>query len=238
VAARSAARLKRNAVTSNPFVVLSDITISLAIIFLVFGIATAVTNTQILIFFDRNDRQQKIENELVSALTEIMPQAQVVRVRSLGDDRDHVELRDKGSLAAVVWTNASFQRVQVFEQTFPPLGSEPTTFGRDFISAVSKVVMRHSPEFSYLFLHGIAETSESSKLPPGGAQSLSEDRARSAFNLIAKPTEATVLGIPRKYVIPYGTGNSLYLFKGAQAGRVDFLMFYSDTTDSGKPTPR
>lgn len=214
---------------SNPFVVLSDVTIALAIIFLVFAIATAVTNTQILMFFDRNERQQKMENELVAALRSVLPNAVASHVRMAGEKRDHVELREDGVLVGVVWTNASFQRVQILKPTFVSGRSEPTDLCKQFLRAVGGVVELHAEDVSYLFFHGVTETAEAKTLDSARVQSLSEDRARAAFDYLAKSASAPVLGIPRRFVIPYGTGDALYRAQGAQVGRVDFLMFYSDT---------
>ena len=230
--ARGAAR--RTGMHSNPFVVLSDITISLAIMFLVFGIATAVTNTQILIFFDRNDRQLKIENQLVGALQKVLPGSSITRVRAPGDTRDHVELREHGTLVGVVWTNASFQRVQILKPTFDKGKTIPNDLCKKFLSAVGDVVKAHSLDFSYLFLHGVTELVESNSLSSATIQSISDERAKSALKFLGTSDSTTVVGMPRRYVIPYGTGNSLYLAQGSNTGRVDFLMFYNDIQNSEK----
>jgi hypothetical protein len=217
---------------SNPFVVLSDVTISLAIMFLVFGIATAVTNTQILIFFDRNDRQLKIENQLIEALQRVLPGATTTRVRAPGDTRDHVELREQGTLVGVVWTNASFQRVQILKPTFDAGKTLPNELCKQFLRSVGDVVRGHSSDFSYLFLHGVTELAESKSLTASATQSISDERAKSALLFLDTPNSTSIVGMPRRYVIPYGTGNSLYLTKGASTGRVDFLMFYNDVQNT------
>ena len=213
---------------SNPFVVLSDITISLAIIFLVFGIATAVTNTQILLFFDRNDRQLRIETELVDALHKVLPEASVTKARVAGDSRDHVELREHEKLVGVVWTNASFQRVQILKPTFEKGQTQPNELCKKFLRAVGDVVTNHSLDFSYLFLHGVTETAESDSIPLTTIQAISDERAKSALKFLSTPGAKNVVGMPSRYVIPYGTGNSLYLAEGSSTGRVDFLIFYND----------
>jgi hypothetical protein len=182
-------------------------------------------------FFDRNDRQLRIENDLVAALHEIMPESVVTHVRGPGDNRDHIELRERGNLVGVVWTNASFQRVQILKPTFDEHESKPTPLGQSYLRAVGKVVAAHAADFSYLFLHGVTEMAESRGMAKGEVQALSEARAKAAYGVLDTPGTEVVLGVPRRFVIPYGTGDSLYLSPGASAGRVDFLMFYSDVKD-------
>lgn len=213
---------------SNPFVVLSDLTISLAIIFLVFGISAAIGNNQILLFFDRNDRQDALQREFIAAVKEVLGDVEIRQAAASQDGRAPIHLIKSGKIVAKLTTNASFQRVQLLEPTFQSGAPALTAFGEQVYAALGSAVSRHAEELSYVFLHGISEKSEATDRT--ALLLLSRERAVTAYGVFERMGAIGGAGIEPRFAIPYGTGAELYTnFPVSTSGRVDLLLFYNDS---------
>lgn len=213
---------------SNPFVVLSDLTISLAIIFLVFGISAAIGNNQLLLLFDRNDRQDALQRELVAAVREVLGDVEIRQATGSQDGRAPIQLIKSGKIVAKLTTNASFQRVQLLEPTFEPDSATLTPLGERIYASLASAVRRHAEEFSYVFLHGISEKAEAADRT--ALLLLSRERAVSAYGVFERMGAIGGDGIEPRFAIPYGTGAELYTnYPASNSGRVDLLLFYNDS---------
>lgn len=225
-------RLNPPSQLSNPFVVLSDVTISLVIIFLVFGIGAAISNNQLLLYFDRNERQEAIGKELVDAITRVLPDSAIAQDLRQRDPRTHIEFRQGGRLVAELWRNSSFQRVSVYGEMFAPNSASLTPFGLSLVREVGQVVRANAKQFSYLFINGITEPSEIVKPTIDNGLKLSQDRAWVVRQALIEQGAIGPEGIEPKYAIPYGIGSELYATGALRSGRVDLVLFYGDVGES------
>lgn len=217
---------------SNPFVVLTDVTVSLAIIFLVFGIGTALANNQLLLFFDRNDRQEAIKKQLLEAVGRVLPQATPTSDATQRNPQTHIIFKDKDKVVAEVWHNSSFQRVSLYEEMYAPNSSELTALGTTFVREMGAVARNNARQFMYLFINGIAEQAEASRLPEAEEVKLSQDRAWGVRQALIQQGVIGSGGVDPRFAIPYGVGSKLYSTGTSRSGRVDLVLFYSDVGDT------
>lgn len=227
-------RYRRSAHGSNPFVVLSDVTISLSIVFLVFGIGAAIANNQFLLDFNRNERQNRIEAEFVQALKSAFPGAAESKIVASGDSRTHVRLVQDGSVIAEVWTNSSFQRVRVLAPTFDRRSARLTDSGAKVARQLGNVIQRQANQLSYLFLHGVTEKAEAAGQSRATIVELSLERARAVRALLTEQGVIGSAGVLPRNAIPFGMGEDLYATGAVEVGRVEFVLFFNDLSRAEK----
>lgn len=279
---------------SNPFVVLADITIALCFIFAVYAISMTALNSNMKLFFDREERQSAISESLEANLLgwHLSHYGQTLRrvpVKKVVNkvEQNYDSYQDaEGRELAQLWKNASFMRISVFQ----PLFVSGTQTHRDTVQAkafaelyqkLGSVLSERRNDFNYVYLHGITESEEwreysqsvrsrylytlsqrefravasvfglAEGLPRPDAikeilrverqewaRKLSVERASRVFALMQtaglvsryEEGESAKTGLIAKFVIPYGTGVSLYTRADMDVGRVDILVFFGDVS--------
>lgn len=226
---------------ANPFVVLADVTISLSFIFAIFAVSSSALSSQLLLNFDRNQRQDRIQAKLVSVLSRhFAGPFKTSYERARGQSRAHLVVRGEGGeLIAQVWDNGSFQRLIICKPLFPSGGTRLTEEGASVYFDLARQISEDAGEFAYVFIHGIVERREESDLglTARKSEAVSTERARAVFSkfdeagLIAaygiNDEDVPLSQIAPKYIIWYGTGSKLY---GGymDTGRADVVLFYAD----------
>lgn len=226
-------------IRANPFVVLADVTIALCFIFAVYAVASTALNSQLVLFFDRDTRQQALHEDVRKAIEEVWgPQPSKP---SPADSKDkYIEIGPPRQPIARIWMNASFQRISIYRPVFDEHSEVLSPEGRQLFLALSQAIGRHATDLSYVFIQGIVEKAEFALVSKDGLadveRTLSQDRADEVFKLLKsagfvandqeslKPNQFLA-----RFVIPLGTGSTLYT-SGAPIGRVDFLLFYADAS--------
>ncbi len=225
---------------SNPFVVLTDMTIGLTFFFAMFSVVSALANSQALLLVARQDRQKAVREECVK----IFGSGTRSEERGPSKESRHTAVLDsKGQILAQIWENGNFQRIKIYLPMFQgQRNSQLTPAGRQLLVAMARIFKKHAREFAYLFTHGITEPAEFGVGDAARRQALlnSRERADAVYNVlvsagaIAKPELGDVPpnAIASKYAISYGTGSELYfksrLLTSKLAGRVDIVLFYTD----------
>lgn len=239
---------------SNPFVVMTDMTIGLAFFFAVFSVVAALANSKAVQLMERQNRQKAVCDDIVSAVTGAFPSAISQPGESAtGEKYTEIVTRDKKTSLVEIWENGNFQRLKVYAPAFPsPRGHTLSADGRGLYKDLGAVIKKHASEFSYLFLHGIVEPTEVESSLQGRSAALDVSRKR-ADEVYALMTELRVIAsagetetppdcIPRKYAISYGTGVDLYTRvlpkkekwnTGSPIGRVDLVFFYKEEAGDG-----
>jgi hypothetical protein len=236
-------------IRANPFVVLADITIALCFIFAVYAVSSTAMNSQLVLFFDRDSRQQDAETAIAGAFRE--------RFGDLPEthhpERGMRAFGDAAKPAAVVWVNGSYQRVSIYRPLFAKGTASLTDEGRHLFLDLGKLIAPRAHDLSYVYLHGIVEPEEvparhGRTVGSEWARRLSQDRAQAVFDLMQQngsiagygtsETRALAAGkIPAMYAIPYGTADALYSCWWQSVGRVDVVLFYSDRSLGRDPAP-
>jgi hypothetical protein len=127
---------------------------------------------------------------------------------------------------------------------------EPSS-GQQLYERIGKAISSHQWAINYLYLHGITETDEKEKLrlTTNAARTLSVERANLVFELLQTreiiadyDVEALPGQFRAKFVIPYGTGDTLYKetsgivrsgtgrYANLRNGRVDILLVIGDAS--------
>lgn len=242
-------RRRRRPEAINPFVVLSDVTIALSFILLLYAVNAILQSSKGALQATRDRRQSEVVKRIESSLRDNgYKEAYSVKAAGGSNRWDIFPNRVGRRPLVTVWNNGSFQRIQVFD-SFP---SGSSTASKNKLYIFMAALIRSSwKELTYVYLHGIADRRE--KDP----DNLS--RKRAAFVLgqwqasghLQKPDELsgvryrevaarlTVAGmparIPLKYAASYGSGSLLYAdFKAEEDNRrVDVVLFYNDLGKGG-----
>ena len=237
-------RNRRSSLQSNPFVVLSDMTIGLAFFFAIFSMVAGLANSQAVMVIQRQGRQESVKSSVLTAFQQVFPGCKGINKKS-DDTHEHMTIySSSGDIIGQVWENGNFQRIKVLARSFDgSRDSSLNTIGYRLYRSLGSVIKENAPSFAYLFVHGIVEPSEySSPSMKGSARLLSRQRADNVYDLLttngvisSSDQEAKRNQIPAKYAIPYGTGTDLYTVDEAEQwgtgrylGRVDIVFFYTD----------
>jgi hypothetical protein len=242
---RSFRRYGRDGLQGNPFVVLADVTIALAFIFAVHGLAAVTLSSKALEATQRLEKQDVFRDQVLATLQTIYPQSQA----RPGVEGQTVLLSTDGRWGKVpiaeVWTNGNFQRIILNGAFFRQGGSRLEGVGDRVFDALAEHLKTQAGELTYLFVHGIVEPRElRSRGGPvvGSQEALTLSRAR-ADNVYALLERKRVIGprwdpeatewsddktpcVPSKFAISFGTGVDLYP-RRTPVGRVDLVLFYN-----------
>ncbi len=239
-------RCKRpQAFTGNPFVVFADMTIALAFIFAVHGLASVASSSQALVAIKRKARQISLRDELSSVMTNYFPGSSARLVQPAGLTDTYLSVVEKSnSEIAAIWINGNFVRVSVYRPIFNSSGTEFIGKGRSLYLSMGKVMKVHARAFAYLYVHGIVERDEG--LSKRASLELSRRRADRVMAMLqsdrvvgktSSPDEQMdEFGVPMvraKYAIAYGTGTELYT-SGQPVGRADIVLCYEDIVSDGR----
>lgn len=212
----------------NPFVVLADVTIALCFIFAVYSVSQTMTNSQLLLGFDRTKRQEAAARDIRDAVANSVSGTGYALVRAqtrwqvepvayrrqnpgkLPRGADWIprpvyedwQLREKEGeferLYAQVQANSSFLRISSYDVAFQPNSSKLTPAGVRLYSALAEAIKPHASQIDYLFVHGVTEPEE-----PTGSEAASLDlsvkRAHTVYSLLQA----------KKLVIPQPKGDKL-----------------------------
>ena len=227
-------RLLHSPFVSNPYVVFADIAISLSFVFLIYALATS----QALLKVTRIARQSNLLSQIKADYRHRFPNAVISPEIRKDPSTDHTEevmaFRPfvGGDIDVEIRTNAGLQRIAILRHLFHAGESKIVNqTARDILFDISQEVAKARNEFTYLFIHGIAEKSESNA-KDDVALRLSEARAHCVYDFLVSSQliGAFQNALRPSRVVSFGTGFNLYPNKES-VGRVDLVLFYNDQGD-------
>jgi hypothetical protein len=235
--------LRGEGLLGNPFVVFTDVTISLACIFLIYGLATS----QALAGVTRMERQQLLLGRIATAFAKVYPDAPPMVQEDKLNEHGQVEyrpwvLRRRGEQHRVadIQINGGLFRISLYEAPFAPDSSAVVADDKPakvFLEFAREVAKEHD-NYTYLFLQGISEKKEVAWNKDRG-MSLSVDRANAARQFLEangvigrypEPPSGTQTNyVWPSRVITFGTGFWLYQTDEEARGRVDMFIYFNDS---------
>ncbi len=225
-------RRRNRAEGVNPFVVLSDATIALSFIMLVYALFAGIAATKIVIEANRRERQRTIRESIVAAWRKT--RASLTETAS-GSEQTTRLYSQSGQVFARIDENASFQRIQVYAPQYSDgQAVNPLTTGHNLLDDALEAAARNWAELSYIQIHGLAST------PGRDGVALSQARANAMverwqrLGLIESydahyrsSSRALPQGVvPIQNVNAYGTGDLIY--SSPLPDRVDVVLFFND----------
>jgi len=232
------ARRSRTRLAPNPFVAFADVTIALSFIFAICSIALSKS----LADMNRDERQTIVKDGIVAVLkdgskAELKPNPINQRDNEY-DKKRNIEIRlPDRTLLLRVWTNGSYQRIEV-PGLFERGGLRLRPDSRRTLAQLAKVIQKAMVErqATYVYFHGITEPGEASGM---SSREVSVRRAQAVYDFfvaqgaIARTKEEAKSDgkIDPRFAIDYGKAE-LYSRASAgvrgAAGRVDIIVFYGD----------
>lgn len=232
--------LRSGGLPHNPYVVFTDLTISLACIFLIYAMSTSES----LAGVTRVARQQVILDELTKEFHKRYPGGYVQEPDPNGSIKDSVwtfwesskveEVQaspkleqnrrvGSGHRIMVIWQNAGLQRVELLDSPFDPGKFEILKGDREALFLnVAQIVSKAYKQYDYLFLWGIAEPEEIAGGDRKAAIVLSTNRAGKDFDQLQnaaitlsrnRANKAYDYLLTKGVILPYGDkqSNDLYI---------------------------
>lgn len=230
----------------NAFVALSDVTISLSFIILIFALTAIMRSGAALLDVDRLDRQGNVRSSLVQELQKGgYPNAHAEPIEDIyekGVPKRRLQKIFEGSgtnqsLLATVDENAGLQRIKFFRICFRDKTAEFTPEGVRLYRALSRVLSKNHENLEYVYFNGVTNNVPNRSHP--SEEWISRARASAVFQrLQAEGAIQTALEardgsspgkVDLKNAMWYGTGDNLYVDKTkARDERVDVVLFYTD----------
>lgn len=204
---------------SNPFVVLADITIALCFIFAVYAVCMTALNSNLRLFYDREQRQAALSKQLEVELIgwhlrhygkslSLIPTTKAIMAQNGSSVTQHYSSfrTTDDSEIAQIWMNASFMRISVFQPLFRSGShlhvdeSQEDEF-KTLYSTLASVLSSRRGEFNYVYLHGITEAEEYTSFSQSARRRFLERLPREAWDSTSRAYGLSEDGQPRNRMI-------------------------------------